>query len=222
MLHRKKLARDLFLHFDWIGVILYSAGLILFIFGLNWGGVLYPWSSAPVLATTIIGGVLLVFVLPLYELWVMKRGAEPYLPLHLFKNLRFMAAAWNNGLGACVYYGFGIVFPQVVNYIYYARGEISTYDVGTYAGLTQMAFVFAQVCHGFVEWFAGPKWSAIGSATVGCALMTSVSTDLFNRSLTIGLLIPGAFAMGLVESISTTTSTFPLRSQEEIGEGGKD
>lgn len=36
MLHRKKLARDLLLHFDWIGVLLYSAGLIIFIFGLNW------------------------------------------------------------------------------------------------------------------------------------------------------------------------------------------
>lgn len=36
MLHRKKLAKDLLLHFDWIGVLLYSAGLIIFIFGLNW------------------------------------------------------------------------------------------------------------------------------------------------------------------------------------------
>ena len=41
MLHRKKLARDLFLHFDWIGVLLYTEGLAIFIFRLNWGGVLY-------------------------------------------------------------------------------------------------------------------------------------------------------------------------------------
>jgi hypothetical protein len=41
MLHRKKLAKDLFLHFDWIGFALYSGGLAVFIFGLNWGGVLY-------------------------------------------------------------------------------------------------------------------------------------------------------------------------------------
>lgn len=41
MLHRKKLARDLFFHFDWIGLALYSGGLAVFIFGLNWGGVLY-------------------------------------------------------------------------------------------------------------------------------------------------------------------------------------
>jgi hypothetical protein len=34
-------------------------------------------------------------------------------------------------------------------------GEISEYDVGTLAGLTAMAFVFAQCVHGFLEWIAG-------------------------------------------------------------------
>jgi len=36
----------------------------------------------------------------------------------------------------------------------------------------------------------------------------------------MGLLIVGCYAMGIVESVSITTSTFPLRSQEEIGQGG--
>jgi hypothetical protein len=68
---------------------------------------------------------------------------------------------------------------------------------------------------------SGPKYGTMGAAICGCALMTACSTDLGNRPLTIGLLVPGAFCMGMVEGISTTTSTFPLRSQEEIGEGGK-
>lgn len=41
MLHRKKLAKELLLHFDWIGLILYSGSLAVFIIGMNWGGVLY-------------------------------------------------------------------------------------------------------------------------------------------------------------------------------------
>lgn len=61
----------------------------------------------------------------------------------------------------------------------------------------------------------------MGSAAIGCALLTACSNNLGNRAQTIGLLVPGAFAMGMVEGISTTTSTFHLRSQEEIGEGGK-
>ncbi|KAK4498863.1 hypothetical protein PRZ48_009373 [Zasmidium cellare] len=220
MLHRQKAAKDLFLKFDWIGLVLYSGGLCILIFGLNWGGVLYPWDSANVIATMVVGGVTLFFILPAYEIFLSKRGKEPYLPLHLFKNMRFMSAAWNNGLGACVYYGGAIVFPQVVTTLYYGRGQISDYDVGTLAGLINMAFVFAQAVHGFFEWVLGPRWCLIGSSTVACALLTATAADLANKSLTLGLVIPGSFAIGLVESVATTTSTFPLRSQEEIGQGG--
>ncbi|KAF2112623.1 fungal trichothecene efflux pump [Lophiotrema nucula] len=220
MLHRKKLAKDLFLHFDWVGVILYSGSLCIFIFGINWGGVLYPWASAPVVTTMVVGGVVLFGVLPAYEIWVSRRGKEPYLPLHLFKNIRFQSATWNTGIAAGVYYGFGIVFPQVVQTVYYGRGEISEYDIGTLAGLVPMCFVFAQMCHGVVVWFMGPKWSMISFAVIGAVLLTSAATNLNNKALTQGLIIPGAFAMGIVESVSITTSTFPLRSQEEIGQGG--
>ncbi|KAF2208460.1 hypothetical protein CERZMDRAFT_101527 [Cercospora zeae-maydis SCOH1-5] len=139
---------------------------------------------------------------------------------HLFKNIRFQSAAWNTGIGACVYYGGAIVFPQVVTILYRGRGQISEYDVGTLAGLINMAFVFAQMCHGFVVYFLGPKWSMIGSAIISAALITACATDLDNKALTLGLLIPGSFAIGIVEAVSITTSTFPLRSQEEIGQGG--
>ncbi|KAF2636610.1 MFS general substrate transporter [Massarina eburnea CBS 473.64] len=220
MLHRQKLAKDLFFTFDWIGVLLYTGSLCILIFGINWGGVLYPWNSPAVICTMVIGGVTLFGILPMYEIWVKRRGKEPYLPLHLFKNIRFQSAAWNTGIAAGVYYGFGIVFPQIVQTVYYGRGEISEYDIGTLAGLVPMCFVFAQMCHGPIVWFTGPKWAMIGFAIIGCALLTAASTDLNNRALTMGLIIPGAFAMGIVESVSITTSTFPLRSQEEIGQGG--
>ena len=168
----------------------------------------------------VVGGVTLFGLLPAYEIFVSKRGKEPYLPLHLFKNIRFQSAAWNTGIGACVYYGGAIVFPQVVTILYRGRGQISEYDVGTLAGLINMAFVFAQMCHGFVVLLFGPKWSMIGSAIIAAALITACATDLNNTALTLGLLIPGSFAIGIVESVSITTSTFPLRSQEEIGQGG--
>ncbi|PIA92163.1 hypothetical protein CB0940_09972 [Cercospora beticola] len=220
MLHRKKLARDFLVNFDWIGLVLYSGGLCILIFGLNWGGQLYPWSSGQVVSTMVVGGITLFGLLPAYEIFISKKGKEPYLPLHLFKNIRFQSAAWNTGIGACVYYGGAIVFPQVVTILYRGRGQISEYHVGTLAGLINMAFVFAQMCHGFVVYFFGPKWSMIGSAIIAAGLITACATDLNNKTLTLGLLIPGSFAIGIVEAVSITTSTFPLRSQEEIGQGG--
>lgn len=168
-----------------------------------------------------IGGITLFFILPCYEVWISKKGREPYLPIHLFKNLRFMAAAWNTGIGACVYYGAAIVFPQVVNILYYGSGKISRSEIGVYSGLLNMAFVFAQSLHGFIVVATrGPKWAMIGSAIISAPLLSAAAYDLDNKALTCSLLFIGAFAMGVVESVSITTSTFPLRSQEEIGEGG--
>lgn len=168
----------------------------------------------------VVGGVTLFGILPAYEIFVSKRGKDPYLPLHLFRNMRFQSAAWNTAIGACVYYGFSLVFPQVVNTLYLPTGQISQYDVGTLAGLAPMSFVFAQMCHGAIVWFTGPRWAMIGSAVIGAALLTAASANLDDRSLTEGLLITGCYAMGILESVSITTSTFPLRSQEEIGQGG--
>jgi hypothetical protein len=154
-----------------------------------------------------IGGVVLFFILPIYEVWISKKGREPYLPIHLFKNIRFMAAAWNTGIGACVYYGAAIVFPQVVNVIYYGGGQISKNEIGVYAGLLNMAFVFAQSLHGFiVAGTKGPKWAMIGAAIISAPLLSAAAADLENKALTCGLLFTGAFAMGVVERSVVTAS----------------
>lgn len=50
--------------FDYGGMVLFIAGLLLFLMGLSWGGSLYAWDSAHVIASLIIGFVLCVaFVL---------------------------------------------------------------------------------------------------------------------------------------------------------------
>lgn len=168
-----------------------------------------------------IGGAILFFILPAYEVWISKKGREPYLPIHLFTNIRFMAAAWNTGIGACVYYGAAIIFPQAVTILYYGSGKISKEQIGVYAGLLNMAFVFAQSIHGFVVLATrGPKWAMIGAAVIAAPLLSAAAANLDNLPQTCALLFIGAFAMGIVESVSITTSTFPLRSQEEIGQGG--
>ncbi len=45
---------------DFVGGILITAGLVLFLVGLNWGGQDYPWVSAHVLSFLIIGACLMI------------------------------------------------------------------------------------------------------------------------------------------------------------------
>jgi hypothetical protein len=66
-------------HFDYIGLFLYTAGLVLFILGLSSGGSLYPWKSAAVIAPLVIA-ILLLIGLFLYETYVDLK--EPLIPMH--------------------------------------------------------------------------------------------------------------------------------------------
>ena len=63
---------------------------------------LYPWKSARVLSTLLVG----FFVLVAFALWeIFADFKEPLLPVHLFKNFSWVAACVLLGLGA------SLVFP---------------------------------------------------------------------------------------------------------------
>lgn len=70
-------------HFDYIGMFLVTAGLMLFIMGITWGAQLYPWKSAHVISTMVIGGLLIIAFF-LWEIYGNLR--EPLLPISLFSN----------------------------------------------------------------------------------------------------------------------------------------
>ena len=83
--------------------------------GISWGGALYPWKSAHVIATIIVGFLSLVaFVL--YEIFAPLK--EPLVPMHLFRNIRWVADIFMIALGASVYFCFAIVWPIMVFALY--------------------------------------------------------------------------------------------------------
>jgi hypothetical protein len=86
---------------DFIGIFLFVVGLALFLVGLNWGGGVYPWQSAPVLCTIIIGlGVLVAF-----GFWEAYSGLEfPLIPMRLFLNFKYDAIIACAAIGTMVYF----------------------------------------------------------------------------------------------------------------------
>ena len=51
-----------FKEMDFVGIFLFISGCVLFLIGLSWGGVTYPWASAQTLCTLLIGvGTLAAF-----------------------------------------------------------------------------------------------------------------------------------------------------------------
>ena len=82
---------------DYVGIVLFVGGFLVFLLGLSWGGSVYPWRSAYVVATMVIGGIILV-VFVLWEMYAKLK--EPLLPIHLFKNFAWVVACILLGLGA--------------------------------------------------------------------------------------------------------------------------
>ena len=82
---------------DWIGVITITGGTVMFLLGLEYGGVSYPWSSATVICLLVFGA--LTIVMFLLNEW--KLAKYPMMPLRLFKQRSNLAS-----LGVCFVHGF--------------------------------------------------------------------------------------------------------------------
>lgn len=70
---------------DWIGYVLLTAASVLFIAGLVWGGVTYPWKSGHVMGTLVTGIVLFIVL----GLWEWKGRSDGFLHHDLFKERNF-------------------------------------------------------------------------------------------------------------------------------------
>jgi MFS family permease len=83
--------------FDFVGCLLFTAGLLLFVMGLSWGGGLYAWKSGHVIGT-IVSGVLSLVAFFMWETFMPLK--EPLVPMHLFKNVGWVASCLLLSLGA--------------------------------------------------------------------------------------------------------------------------
>jgi hypothetical protein len=72
---------------DWAGSVAITGGTVMFLLGLQFGGVTYPWSSAVVIALIVAGFVALVLFLAV-ERFVAR---YPIVPPHLFSNVSNLA-----------------------------------------------------------------------------------------------------------------------------------
>ncbi|KAL5041737.1 hypothetical protein BDW71DRAFT_162323 [Aspergillus fruticulosus] len=84
---------------DWSGTLFIVGGTLMFLFGLQFGGVNYPWDSATVLCLIIFG--LATYALAMLNEWKIAR--YPVIPIRLFSN-------WHNVLVLLICFLHSLVF----------------------------------------------------------------------------------------------------------------
>ncbi|MCJ1418789.1 hypothetical protein MMC32_005140 [Xylographa parallela] len=82
---------------DWFGSLTIVGGTVMFLFGLEYGGVTYPWSSATVVCLLVFG----VVTIGIFFLIEWKVAKYPVIPLRLFSKRSNVAA-----LVTCFCHGF--------------------------------------------------------------------------------------------------------------------
>ncbi|KAF3390501.1 hypothetical protein F1880_009248 [Penicillium rolfsii] len=91
---------------DWAGTFLIIGGTLMFLFGLEFGGINYPWKSATVICLIIFG--IFVWILAMLAEW--KLAKYPIIPPRLFNE-------WYNIVILMVCYCHGFVFISGAYYL---------------------------------------------------------------------------------------------------------
>ena len=132
-----------------------------------------------------------------------------------------MAVAWLTAIGSGIYYGFSVVWPQAVANIYQYQGDGLSYSrFSTLSGLVPMCFVLGQIFGTVLCTFIGPRPGLIATISISAPLLCAAAADPTRIELTTGLMAAGCLFIGMMEGMAICSTTFPLRDQKEIGQGG--
>ncbi|KAE9382147.1 MFS general substrate transporter [Stipitochalara longipes BDJ] len=198
--------------FDYVGLILFTGGLIVFLLGISWGGSYYPWKSVHVIVTIITGFFALV-AFAIYELYVDLK--EPLIPMHLFKNLPWVSDIWMLSCGASVYFCFSIIWPIMVFGLYTSdqtKGGLlcCVTGIGTNVGQIISGLATKKIRH--------QKYQVIVASTAMALFLACGAVETpYNQNTITALLFMGLFCMGWVDNLALTISGIAIADQAEIG-----
>ncbi|KAH7037400.1 trichothecene efflux pump [Microdochium trichocladiopsis] len=194
---------------DYIGIVLFVGGCVLFLIGLSWGGVAYPWVSGHVLGT-LLSGIVALIIFAVYETYFCK--ASPLMPPRLFKNVGFVAICVVASIAAMVYYALTILWPVIIMTLY----TTDSTQVGLQSAVVGGGILLGQLLGGIgISYIPKVKWQAIISAVIGFVFVTSlISVDPSRWAATIGLALIALIAIGYNDDITFPGVTLVVEPQD--------
>ncbi|WPH03159.1 Hypothetical protein R9X50_00603500 [Acrodontium crateriforme] len=211
LLHNNRSKADQLKRQDFIGFCLYATGLILFIMGMTWSSRVYPWKSAHVIATIVVGFCSLVA----FVLWdAYGHGGDPLLPLHLFKTRGHLAMILTATVGSCVYNSMNVLWPQQITYLF---GGTAIHR-GFLACVVGSATCIGQVAGGLLCKYIKRSRIVLVSGATSLLVFSSamVSVNPGQQSKGVVLMFMACFSVGIIETCSLALAPLSLPS-EDIG-----
>ncbi|PKC71941.1 MFS general substrate transporter [Rhizophagus irregularis] len=172
---------------DWLGIFLLASGLLLLLFGLNYGGNKFPWISVTILTIFGVGFVILMFFGIFEKIFVKK----PLIPTSMFKDSSIRA------IFGCFYF---IGWIQVIViyytpiYFQYVRLQSATQSGISLLPLVSSVVIFCAISGTLVIKFEKYKWLLyIGSISLigGGFLLSTLNLTTETLLRVIALIVIG-------------------------------
>ncbi|KAF2263053.1 fungal trichothecene efflux pump [Lojkania enalia] len=196
---------------DWVGIFLFTSGLVIFLIGMNWGGSTYPWKSGHVLGALFAG----FFTLVIFCFWEAYCGLEyPLIPMHLFRNIQYDALVACASFGAVVYYANTVIWPTMI-------GALFTNDI-TKTGWLSCAvgggLLLGQILGGAGVRFLPKMKIQMTVASVICTAFVAAcaASNANTEQRTTAFLLIGTIAAGYIENLTLSTTAY-LWDPADIG-----
>ena len=174
--------------FDWVGMVLLSPGLALFLYGVSTIPETGTFFATKVLVPAVIGAALIVAFVP----WALRRSnVHPLVDLRLFKIRSMTIAVIAMSLFAIAFFGAGLLFPL---YFQQVRGEDALH-AGLLLAPQGVGAMITMPIAGVLADKIGPGKIVLGSiavVTVGLAMFSTL-TD----TTSYAFLLTSLFIMGL-------------------------
>jgi EmrB/QacA subfamily drug resistance transporter len=106
---------------DYTGATLLVAAVVALLLVTVWGGTTYPWGSAQIIGTALVG----VSMLVAFVWWERNRASEPILPMSLFRNRVFTVANATTFFLAMTIFGAIVFLPEYMQLVTGASATVS-------------------------------------------------------------------------------------------------
>ncbi|CAI6088032.1 unnamed protein product [Clonostachys chloroleuca] len=201
---------------DYIGLILFTAGCLLLLLALNWGGGQHAWNSSWVIAPIVVSFVCFI-ALGFWEVYMPL--SYPILPPHLFREWRrftaFLVVCFVAGM---LYYSMNVIWPRQSALMFIPQGGDPIIK-GVYANMVSFGSMIAGwYCVSLMPWLKHEKWQLVACITIQTALVGSLSSvGLADKGQAIATVILVATVNLPPSPLSFGMVSLHLEDQTDIG-----
>ncbi|CAK7234211.1 hypothetical protein SBRCBS47491_008870 [Sporothrix bragantina] len=194
---------------DFVGVLLFTAGLLVLLLGISWGGSMYPWKSGMVIGF-IVGGAAILILLVLWEIY--GAGDYPLIPIHLFKNRQYMGTILTAAVGSMVYYSLLVLWPVQITMLY----DTDSMAIGWKSCIVAGASLLGQgACGVLVRVLGKHKLQLMVSVSLLTAFTGAMAaTTPETPGMAVAFIFLASTFLGYVENVALTIGPFCLDASD--------